>query len=70
MELSQTVSDSTLVETLPQPIIELRTQDEPPHQASEQNGPYEVKNLFGESVPTNLFGEIAEKPKARKRRRK
>lgn len=66
--------DVPLVETLPKPVIELPLTPRPSPVANaaagegsvaESRGKYEAKNLFGESVPTNLFGEMVE----RKRRR-
>jgi len=63
--------DVPLVETLPKPVIELPalTQDTGEKSVAETRGAYEVKDLFGESVPTNLFGEVVEKKKGRGRKK-
>jgi hypothetical protein len=63
--------DVPLVETLPKPVIELPTltQDTGEGRVAEERGKYAVKDLFGDTVPTNLFGEVVEKKKGRGRKK-
>lgn len=61
--------DVPLVETLPQPVIELPINTQESSQISEAKAPYQT-DLFGNPVQTNLFGEVVftRRKKGRKNR--
>ena len=50
--------DVPLVESLPSPVIEL-----PKLGVSEDAASYEVKDMFGQTVQTDLFGNVVNKGK-------
>lgn len=55
--------DAPLVESLPSPVIEL-----PRVGVSEGAASYEVKDMFGQTVQTDLFGNVVMKGKKSKRK--
>lgn len=62
--------DIPLVETLPKPVIDLKLPS-PPHPEGEGTGVRDdvPRDLFGEPLPTNLFGEVIDPSVKRKKRR-